>query len=410
VAAPAPPPVPTPTPTPTPPAAAAAEATGAPLLGAESLARLPPAERAAWDRYLARSDSLRAADRAAMTAELRAAGKAEMSRAPYAKVFRVEPHMTDDWFRGADAERIADNLLSFQTPSGGWSKRTDMISRPRQAGESYYSETAGWDYIATIDNDATTEQLRFLARAHRPRPLPRWRESFLRGIDYLLSAQYPNGCWPQVYPLTGGYHDAATHNDDAIVNVTRLLGEIGAGRFELVPADVASRAAAAAARGLGCIVATQVVVEGVRTVWAQQHHPLTLEPVAARSYELAGLAGRESASVTAFLMTLPAPDAAAVDAVHAAVAWFRSHRIFGYEYDGQSGLRAVPGAGPLWARLSEVETGRPIFSNRDGVKRYDWNELTDRRRGYSWYGKEPAAVLARYEEWARAHPGGARAR
>ena len=57
---------------------------------------------------------------------------------------------------------------------------------------------------------------------------PRYRESFLRGVDYLLAAQYPNGGWPQVFPLEGSYHDAITFNDGALVNVLSLLHDVAA--------------------------------------------------------------------------------------------------------------------------------------------------------------------------------------
>ena len=49
------------------------------------------------------------------------------------------------------------------------------------------------------------------------------REAIVRGVDYLLESQLPNGCFPQVYPLQGSYHDAVTFNDDATVNALRVL-------------------------------------------------------------------------------------------------------------------------------------------------------------------------------------------
>jgi PelA/Pel-15E family pectate lyase len=150
-------------------------------------------------------------------------------------------------------------------------------------------------------------------------------------------------------------------------------------------------------------VRSQVRKAGVPTVWGQQHHPLTLAPVAARRYELAGLCGRESAWVSEYLMDLVEPSADVVAAVHASVDWYRQHALQGLKYEGQV-LTHVEGAAPLWARLYELDTDRPIFSNRDGVKRYDWNELTDRRSGYTWYSDEPAKVLARYSMWSKAHP------
>jgi PelA/Pel-15E family pectate lyase len=142
----------------------------------------------------------------------------------------------------------------------------------------------------------------------------------------------------------------------------------------------------------------------VRTIWGQQSDPLTLEPVAARRYELAGLAGRESATVVAYLMSLPNPPAAAVEAVHAAVAWFQKHAVSGYDYDAKGGLRENPAGRPIWARLTELGTARPIFSNRDGIKLYEWNKLTDRRYGYTWFCRDPSALLADYPAWAQRHP------
>jgi PelA/Pel-15E family pectate lyase len=384
-------------------AAAAIDGNATDFFSKARLARLPPGKRAVWARYLARSAQVSAADHAAMAAELRALGKAEMTPAPYAKGFHVEASMSDAWFAGPDARRVAECVLSFQTPAGGWSKRVDMTLRPRLAGESYYSENERWDYIATIDNDSTTQQLRFLAGLQRAQPDSRYERALRKGIAYLLQAQFPNGCWPQVYPLRGGYHDAATFNDDATVNVLRLLHDALQGKFLLSSTAQRQLVPTALGRGLECIVAAQVMVAGKRTIWAQQHDPLDLSPVPARSYELVGLAGRESAGITQLLMEQAAPSPSVVLAVHAAVEWFRAHQIWGYEYDFNAGLRRVEGAGPIWARLSEIETGYSIFSNREGIKLYDWNKLTDRRQGYAWYGSEPARVLAAYDAWAAKH-------
>ena len=41
------------------------------------------------------------------------------------------------------------------------------------------------------------------------------------------------------------------------------------------------------------------------------------------------------------------------------------------------------------------------MANRDGVKLYDWNKLTDRRSGYAWYTTKPAETLATFKRWSR---------
>jgi PelA/Pel-15E family pectate lyase len=268
---------------------------------------------------------------------------------------------------------------------------------------AYGTEGDGWAYVPTIDNGATTEQLTYLARAVTAGAGgDRERTAYARGLRYLLAAQLPTGCWPQVYPLQGGYHDGATFNDDATPSVVQVLRAASA-----VPgvAEPDRRAAAdAARRGIDCLLRAQVVERDTLTVWGQQHDPITLRPIDARSYEHASLASKESAAIVDLLMELPDPDVRTVAAVHAAAAWFRRSAISGYHYDYRAGLEARPGAGPLWARLYELGTGRPLFSNRDGVRLYDWNQLTDRRSGYAWYTEQPRSTLRRYDRWVRVHP------
>jgi len=370
------------------------------LLAPARIAALPASERQAWERYLDVSRRRAQADRDALAAELRAAGLEKATPAPHGDGFGIESRMTPEWFRGDEARRVADAIISFQTPAGGWSKRMEF-TRPRRPGESWASE-GNWSWVGTFDNGATVSQLRFLAGVMNAGGDERHRESFRRGLEYVFGAQFPTGCWPQVYPLVGSYHDAATFNDDAAVNVLRLLQDVAAGRVAGVGEAQRGRAAASLRRGVECVLASQVAVDGRRTAWGQQHDPLTLEPVGARAYEHRSLAGRESAAIVDLLMRLEPGDARVAAAVRAAVQWFRDTAVYGYDYAAKGGLTPRQGAGPIWARFYEIGTNRPLFSNRDGVVRYAFAELEEERRtGYAWYTDEPATTLRRYEAWTR---------
>ena len=373
------------------------------LLGSARIAALPPAERAVWESYLSASRQHARQDRAVMDAELRATGQAEPARAPLGQGFSITDDMTDAWFRTREAKRLGDIILTYQTPSGGWSKRIDF-KQPRARGQSFSSED-DWSWIGTLDNNATTAQLDFLARLQRAQPDTSYRSAFLRGVDYLLAAQMPVGCWPQIYPLAGSYHDAITFNDDATINALRILAAVAAGEHGFVESPLRRRATQAVQRGVDCIVKSQVSVNGFRTVWGAQHDPLTLQPVKARAYEHPALSGRESAAILDFLMRRPDPDSAVQAAVHAAARWFRDNAIRGFSYAPRGELVPQPEGGPLWARFHEIGSNRPIFSDRDGVVRYNLSEIgEERRRGYLWYTDEPVSTLRRYESWARKHP------
>jgi PelA/Pel-15E family pectate lyase len=383
-------------------AQAVEENIGPDLLTPARRATLPTGEREQWSAYVVASRLKHTADTASMRAELRAAGMDSTTKAPYlAPDFRYGERDAT-WLASDSAKMLAESVLTWQTPSGGWSKRTDMW-HPRSPGMRYYSETETWHYTPTFDNGATTGQLRFLAAVNARHRDARFERSFDRGLQLILDAQQPNGCWPQTFPLEGGYHDAVTFNDDVAVLILQLLDDVVAGKFGFPSLTTRGRAGAAARRGLDCLLRAQVVQNGRRTVWGQQHDPITLAVVRARSYELPGLAGRESASIMMYLMSLQAPSTEVVGAVRAAAAWFESHETRGYRYSTY-GLTKDENAPPLWARLTDLETDKPIFANRDGIKLYDWNQLTDRRSGYGWFGTEPALALAKYQEWSRTHP------
>jgi PelA/Pel-15E family pectate lyase len=234
-------------------------------------------------------------------------------------------------------------------------------------------------------------------------------------VRYLLAAQYPNGGWPQVYPLQGGYHDAVTFNDDAIALVVSLLGEVGgrSGDFAFVPADLAAAARLAEQRGLAMILRSQVMVGGKRTIWGQQHDALSLAPAGARNFEPASLSAGESAGLLMLLMRQPNPTPAMTAAIRDGVLWLRAHALHDVEWirAGPDGRRLVarPGAEPIWSRFYDIATGRPIFGDRDKSIHDDVNELSaERRNGYSWFNTGPAKALKAYDKWAARPSGTAR--
>lgn len=371
-----------------------------PLLS-EARVRAIARDSSAWLEYIARSRMQRALDSAAMAKELSSVNRAEMTRAPYARTFEITSKMTPAWFASDSARTVASNLLSFQAPNGGWSKHVDYTSGPRSPGQSWFSESSQWQWITTLDNSSTTEQMQFLAKLDSAQPAPPYKEAWRRGFRYLLAAQFPNGCWPQVWPLDGGYHDAATFNDDATANVLTTLHQAAEGSPVFLSENERQLARAAVTRGIECVLDAQQIVKGKPGAWGQQHDPLTLEPTSARTYEHASLTAQESANLLRFLIKQKNPSARMVAAIEGAAAWLESHKLFGYTYGFSTGRKVSPGAGPIWARMYELGTDRPLFSDRNGIRLYDWDQLKDRRTGYGWYTYAPVLALRQYDSWAR---------
>jgi PelA/Pel-15E family pectate lyase len=383
------------------------------------VAALPAPQRVPWIPYWKQSQARMAADKAALAAERK--GLDVIPAGPPSGSTKNMPlDRAADWYGSAEARRIADNIVSFQTPAGGWGKNQDRTGPPRARGQSYFvvekASSAGedWAFVGTIDNSATTTELRFLARVQQAFPGPHgaaYRAAFLKGLRYLLEAQYPNGGWPQVYPLDGGYHDAVTLNDDAMTHVLELLSDVAAKRDEyaFVPETLAAQSRAALDRAAALIVRTQIVAGGKRTGWAQQYDALTLAPAGARNFEPAALSSNESATLLAFLMRLPSPSPKVVGAVRDGAAWLKEAALRDVEWTaaGPEGRRLVPkpGAGPIWSRYYDLSTVRPIFGDRDKTIHDDVNDLSiERRDGYSWFGSGPARTLRLYERWSADHP------
>ncbi len=407
----------------------------------ERIATLPKKEQKAWLAYLSRSEKQKALDKQILQNEQKAAGNANPKHAPMGRgAYALRLEHPADWYSSDDALRIAHNVITYQVADGGWSKNIDMVSGPRAPGDLYDADNLNrfpdladfdkpvdpnWHYIATLDNDATWMQINFLARvttallaAHRDAEAAPIRSSVERGIEYLLNAQYPNGGWPQVWPLEGGYHDAITINDDAMLHAIEILHDAAdhAPEYTFLPAVLVRRAGPAAERGVACLLKLQIVENGVKTVWAQQYDALTFAPTSARNYEMASLSSDESSPIVEFFMQLPKPTPAETAAVHAAAAWFTKVAMYGYRFgsgdfradrnspDGRK-LVAVAGAGPIWSRYYQIDTDKPIFGDRDKTIHDDVNDLSrERRNGYSWFNTEGIAVLAEYKTWAQTYP------
>jgi PelA/Pel-15E family pectate lyase len=128
-----------------------------------------------------------------------------------------------------------------------------------------------------------------------------------------------------------------------------------------------------------------------------------LRPCSGRAYELASLSGAESVGILHLLMSLDRPSAEIIRSVQAGVAWFAAVKLTGLRQtrvDRNKVMIPDPDAPPLWARFYDIDTNRPFFCGRDGVKKYSLAEIeSERRNGYAWYGDWGSRVAQDYESW-----------
>lgn len=198
---------------------------------------------------------------------------------------------TNDPYYLKAALKVAKTLIKGQLPCGGWNYVFDL--QGEDSLKTWY-ETVGrnaWrleefqHYYgnATFDDGGTIESGMFLLRLHA------WTKDKVvdmaleRVIGFVQESQYPNGGWPQRYPLMGGfskngasdYTGFITLNDDVMrKNIDFLLrcNDV-LGRPELK---------VAALKAMYCCRDLQQ--KGAYPGWADQY-TLDGKPAHARSYE-----------------------------------------------------------------------------------------------------------------------------
>lgn len=333
---------------------------------------------------------------------------------------------TAEWYRSDEGREAAYNVLTWQTPLGSWPKNVDTTKTKPDNPNSAAAQQGG-----TFDNGATRGEMRFIARAYNATADERYRQSFLKGIDHILRAQYDNGGWPQYFP-SKDYNANVTFNDDVMVNLMSLMRDVAglerdedfaalrsvtkrdfirrgafANEFTFVDSLHREKAKQAFERGIDCILKAQIVTNGKPTAWGAQHDQVTLKPSKARSFEPVSLSGGESAGLLRLLMSLEWPTPKVIQAISAGCQWYEDTKLEGIRVVTREGDRHIikdADAPPVWARFYEIGTNRPLFSDRTGTIRYDIAEIAKERRYiYTWYGDWGREVLADWTQWKKKH-------
>lgn len=316
------------------------------------------------------------------------------------------------WFGTEEAKKIAENVLLYQRDIGGWPKNIQMQNELTLSQKKDLLDIKKTTKETTTDNGATTQEMLYMSKMYAQVKDERYKESFLKGLNYLLEAQYANGGWPQFYPLKKGYYTHITYNDDSMVRILEVMKEVSEETdfYSIKPSkEIIAKTKTAFDKGVDCIIKTQYKQNGVLTAWCAQHDEVTLLPAKARAYELPSLSGKESAKIVLLLMSIKKPSPEVMTAVKSAYAWFEKTKITNLEEKrvlNDAGKvidkKMIPtqNAAPIWARFMELDNNEPFFCDRDGIKKKSLDEIgAERRNGYAWYTDEPKEVLKKYTAW-----------
>ncbi|WP_317129717.1 pectate lyase [Hymenobacter jejuensis] len=313
-------------------------------------------------------------------------------------------------------DSIAEKMLVYQRSVGGWPKAVNEIKvnyeHPMSAALKEATLRDANRIDATIDNDATTREIRYLVAAFKKTNNALYLAAAEKGIRYLLKMQHANGGFPQYYPDSSLYRAQITYNDEAMIRALRILKAVAERKegFEVVDQSLVAPARLAVERGIDCILKTQYVQNGKLTAWCAQHDRRTLQPVKARAFELASLSGDETVGIVQFLMDVENPSSAVKKSIESAVAWLNEVKMTGFALKEIKDLSQptgrdriiVPETGAaLWARFYDLKTNKPIYVGRNSEVKYSLAEIeNERRAGYVYAGTWPAKLLNRdFPKW-----------
>ena len=323
-------------------------------------------------------------------------------------------------YKPTQVREIVDNILLFQRADGGWPKDYDMTAVLTSEQRAKVLATRS-NEDSSYDNGNLHSQVEYLARAFSQSNDSGWRKACERGFDFILASQYSNGGFPQQFPRAKTFHAHITFNDGAMIGILKVLRQAAEedAHFRWLDPERRQRASLAVRKGIECMLNCQIRVNGELTGWCQQHDSVTFEARPARTFELASICPQETTDIVRYLMHLSEPGDNVLRSTDAAVAWLEKVHLEGIRIDKvaapqETFLRhtanfdivviADSNANPIWARHYEIETNRPIFAGRDGIKTYSLSEIErERRTGSQWYGGWPTSLLKDYPEWRKVH-------
>jgi len=292
-------------------------------------------------------------------------------------------HATRDEYYYSAAEKAASAVVRGQRPEGGWNYMIDFAGE--ESISQWYNTIGknGWrleefqHYYgnSTFDDKVTADAARFLLRIYLEKKDPIYKAALEKVIDFILKSQYPEGGWPQRYPLRydfskngkPDYSSLFTFNDDVIWENIHFLVQC----YQNLSKDDYTDAI----RGMDFYLLTQHSSGG----WAQQYD-MDLNPAGARSYEPLALLPSTTYKNAMLLLRFNelTGDPKYLDGIPGAIEWLELTRL--PEYASEGGRYTHP-------TFVEPETNIALYVHRKG---------SNVKYGYYYYDDHDTLLLGHY--------------
>ena len=294
-------------------------------------------------------------------------------------------HATGDDYYYDCAVRVARCIIKGQLPCGGWNYMFDLESEDSLKGWYATIGRQAWrleefqHYYgnATFDDEATKHCAEFLLRIYLEKKDETFGRPLRRAISFMLDSQYPNGGWPQRYPLMyshpfkgkADYTSFITLNDNVMPeNIDFLLQcyqSLGMSHL---------REPILRAMKLMRDLQQQPPLSG----WADQYTPFDLRPAHARSYEPRAVNTGTTVSMIFLMMDFYklTGDMSFLKGIPRAIDFLESQKL---PSELASKVRRTPLQEDeiLMPRFINPDDGRPLYVHRKGSNVVNGEYYTD---------------------------------
>ncbi|MCQ2107938.1 MAG: pectate lyase [Fibrobacter sp.] len=306
---------------------------------------------------------------------------------------------------GMDIDQYTYNMTTWQISNGGFYKAmADSYKSAYTGGKKSEWRAIGDQDLATIDNNATIQEMRLLAIRYKETTNSNYKNtfksSFNKAVNFLLTMQRANGGLPQVWPKRGNYSDHITLNDNAMIRAMVTMMDIANKKSpfdsDIIDDATRSKMQTAVEKAVDFLLKAQIKNDGKLTVWCAQHDTANYTPQGARAYELPSKSGNESMGAVWFLMNWPNQTPEIQAAVKGAIAWYKKNKLTNKAFSKSAGIVDKEGSS-LWFRFYEVDRDDYFFCDRDGESTKTQNFMAiskERREGYQWAGDYGSAILS----------------
>lgn len=247
-----------------------------------------------------------------------------------------------------EAAREAGNaLIKGQNAYGGWSHKI-YFNRPNEPRVSF-------------DDNQTQSAISFLIMLDQYIDQQDLTGAIERAMDMMLKTQLASGAWPHQYPPQGNYHDYATFNDRGINDCVRVM-------LEAVKHYDRDEYRQSLDRVGRFILISQLPPP--QPGWAQQYNEY-LQPAWARSFEPPSVCPLVTVHNLNTLMDLYLfnKDRKYLEPIPDAIRWLKDSRL----------------PNGKWGRFLELGTNKPLYYDRDRIRKSSLDELSlERKTGYAY--------------------------